>query len=91
MSEKKVVELFAGTSDAVRATEVVSVKDVLAGALGAQLQNVVLVGRNMRGGLYIASSHDWDKALALMSRAAVKISEAETDAGFLDGEGEPAA
>jgi hypothetical protein len=82
----KVVELFAGTSDAVRATEVVSVKDILAGALGQQLQSVVVIGRNVQGNIYIASTHEWDKALALMSRATVKIVDAQD--GGLDIEEE---
>lgn len=78
-----VTELFPGTSDAVRASEVVPIVGVLKGAAEANLLNVVVVGREMNGGLFVASSHDVDKSLALLARAMAQMAMSE-DRGLFD-------
>jgi hypothetical protein len=82
---ENVVELKPGTSTPLREREVVDVEKVLDRTREVGCTEIVLVGRDRQGGLYIAASHSSDHSLALLARASTYLAYA-TDVGIIPRE-----
>jgi len=78
VAAENVVELYPGTSKAIRRLHVVAPEGVAKAAEEAHLTSLALVGRDHTGQLYVASSGDGDDAIALFAHATGYLANTRT-------------